>query len=331
VTTVGEIGEFPLIERIAAAVDGARLPAPSTGGFRLNLGIGDDAAAWTPARGTEVLTTDTVVEGVHFTRETVPWLDLGWRLWAANVSDVIAMGGVPLVGVVTLGLPGSLEVQAIDDLYAGMIEACGEYGTLIVGGDIVTSRDVFVTLALNGVCEGRVLRRDVARPGDVIGVSGPLGGSAGGLRVMSDHLAPNDALVAIHRRPKPRVSTGLALAEAGVTGAMDVSDGLIADLGKLCKASGVAATVRATDVPVEPSLYESFGAQEALLLALGGGEDYEVLFTGPREAVERAVEAIDGAGVIGEVTSGKAGDVRVIDKDGRKMALVATGWEHLGR
>ncbi len=330
-TTVGDLGEFPLIERVAKALERARLAPPTAGGFSLTLGIGDDTAAWTLGRGTEVLTTDTVVEGVHFTCATVPWRDLGWRLWAANVSDVISMGGVPLVGVVTLGLPGTLDVEAIDGLYEGMIKACRHYGTLVVGGDIVSSRGVFVTVGLNGVCEGPLLRRNVARPGDAVGVSGPLGGSEGGLRVLRDGLQPNDALVAIHRRPMPRISTGQALLDAGVTGAMDVSDGLVADLAKLCRASGVGALVTAIDVPVAAALRETFTDEEALLCALGGGEDYEVLFTGPREAVERAAAAIDGAAAIGEISDDTSGRVVVLGSDGNELNVSDAGWEHLGK
>jgi thiamine-monophosphate kinase len=329
VTTVGELGEFPLIERIATAIERASLAAPTAGGFELALGIGDDAAAWRLPRGVEVTTTDTAVEGVHFTRQTTSWADLGWRVWAANVSDVISMGAVPLVGVVTLGLPGSLDATAIDDLYVGMIEACHAYATLIAGGDIVSSRDVFVTVALTGVCEREILRRDAARPGHTVGVSGPLGGSAGGLRVMQRALSPNDTLLAAHRRPSPRVSTGQALLDAGVTGAMDVSDGLVADLAKLCRASGVGATIDSSRVPLASALHESFTEEEALLCALGGGEDYEVLFTGPPDAIERAVAAIDGAALIGEIVENTPGRVVVLGADGNELDVSDAGWEHL--
>ena len=328
-TTVGELGEFPLIERIGNMIERASLAAPTAGGFKLVLGIGDDAAAWSLARGVEVTTTDTAVEGVHFTQQTTSWADLGWRVWAANVSDVISMGATPLVGIVTLGIPGSLDVASIDDLYAGMIEACRTYGTLIAGGDIVSSRDVFTSVALVGVCEGALLRRDVARPGDLVGVSGPLGGSGGGLRVIQRGLISNDALLTAHRRPRPRVSTGQALLDAGVTGAMDVSDGLVADLAKLCRASGVAAKIDSARVPVAPALLETFSEEEALLCALGGGEDYEVVFTGPREAVERAVAAIDGAAVVGEIANGSAAGVVVLGADGNDLEVTNAGWEHL--
>ena len=329
VSTVGELGEFPLIARIAKAVERAGLAAPTAGGFRLHLGIGDDAAAWSLASGVEISTTDTMVDGVHLTAQTMSWTDVGWKLWAANVSDVTSMGATPLVGIVTLGIPASLDVSAIDDLYAGMLEACAYYGTLLVGGDIVRTRETFVTVALNGVCEGEVLRRDIARPGDVIGVSGALGGSNGGLLLLRAGGEAADALASAHRRPTPRVATGLALVTAGVTGAMDVSDGLVADLAKLCRASGVGATLHAPDVPVAMALYETFNDEDSLACALGGGEDYEVLFTGSREAVERAVAQIGGAQIIGEIVDDTAGRVRVLGADGVELEVSDAGWEHL--
>ena len=330
VSTVDELGEFALIARIAKAVERAGLTTPTAGGFALRLGIGDDAAAWSLAIGVEVATTDTMVEGVHFTAQTMAWADVGWKLWAASVSDVVSMGAVPLVGVVTLGIPGTLEVGAIDDVYVGLLEACAAYGTVIAGGDIVRSREVFLTVALNGVCEGELLRRDAARPGDAIGASGPLGGSNGGLRLLREGRQAPDALASAHRRPAPRVASGLALGAAGVTGAMDVSDGLVADLAKLCRASGVGARIDAASVPIAPALHEAFGEEEALACALGGGEDYEVVFTGSREAVERAVASIEGAAVIGEIVEDMTGRVRVRSADGTELEVSDAGWEHLG-
>ena len=240
------------------------------------------------------------------------------------------MGGTPLVGVVTLGLPSDLDVAAIDALYAGIIDACRHYGTTIAGGDIVRSRDVFASVTLSGVCDDEPLRRDKARVGYAIGVTGPLGASAGGLRVLLEGLAPNDALVAAHRRPIPRVASGMGLRQAGVTTAMDVSDGLVADIAKMCRASGVGATLFASNVPVAPALRESFTDEDSLLLALGGGEDYELVFAGEPAAVQRAVEAIDGAVVIGEITNDTSGRVRVLDASGDELTISNTGWEHLG-
>ena len=191
-STVIDIGEFGLISRLSAQVEEAHLVSPRIDGFELKAGIGDDAAAWT-ALGTAVATTDTMVEGVHFTRATIPWADLGWRVWAANLSDIAAMGAVPTVGIVTLGLPGDLPIQAIDELYRGMLEACRCYQTLIVGGDVVSSRDVFVTIAMHGVCEAEPLRRNAARPGDAVAVTGPLGGSRAGLQSLLRGIATSAA------------------------------------------------------------------------------------------------------------------------------------------
>ena len=146
---------------------------------------------------------------------------------------------------------------------------------------------------------------------------------------MQRALSPNDTLLAAHRRPSPRVSTGQALLDAGVTGAMDVSDGLVADLAKLCRASGVGATIDSSRVPLASALHESFTEEEALLCALGGGEDYEVLFTGPPDAIERAVAAIDGAALIGEIVENTPGRVVVLGADGNELDVSDAGWEHL--
>ncbi len=334
-TAVRDIGEFGLIERLAKQVADAKLEAPDFDGFRLHLGIGDDAAAWSLASGVEVFTTDTMVQDVHFTLETTPWADVGWKVWAANLSDIASMGGVPLTGVVTLGLPADLPIKAIDELYDGMLDACRCYRTLIVGGDIVGSRDVFIVVGLNGVCEGEPLRRSVARAGDAIAVTGPLGGSGGGLRVLQSggFTGPSaDSLVRAHRRPEPRVKEGRRIAAKGIRCAMDLSDGLLVDLGKLARASGVAARIEAELVPAAPALLDSY-PHTALVTALGGGEDYEVLFTGNRGLVERLVGEFRGAAVIGEIVSGEPGAVTVTDSDGDEMGIVsagsAAGWEHL--
>lgn len=304
---------------------------PTAGGFAALLGIGDDAAAWRPATGIEVATTDTVVEGTHFTRETAGWADAGWKLWAANVSDVAAMGGTPLAGLVTLGIPADLPVAAIDALYDGMIEACAGYGTYIAGGDIVGSPTVFVTVALTGVCAGEPVTRSAAKPGEVLAVSGPLGGSAGGLRVLQEGVAADaarDVLVRMHRRPEPSVQAGQALVNAGLRCAMDVSDGLVADVGKMALASGVGVTIEAWHVPQPPELATVF-PDDATELALTGGEDYRLLFTGSWGAVERAMASMPGAAVVGIVTEGVPGTVEVMDQTGAPVSLPQGGWEHL--
>ena len=331
-TTVGDIGEFALIDRIAALVAQARLESPSVAGFRVRLGIGDDAAAWRVGNGVEVFTTDTVVEGVHFTRQTIPWQDLGWKVLVANLSDVAAMGAAPLYAVVTLGLPADLPVTAIDDLYAGMLEACRAYKTQIVGGDIVSSPNVFCSVAMNGVCAAEPLTRSAARPGDVVAVTGPLGASAGGLQLLlagSDGQSPAaQALIRGHRRPEPRLEEGQRLLRAGVKCAMDVSDGLAADLSKLCRASGAGAKLYADHVPVAQSLREALPDQ-ARDLAIGGGEEYQLIFSGPRYLVERVLDELPEAAIVGEITADEPGEVRVEDENGQELTLPVQGWEHL--
>ena len=331
-TTVRHIGESALIERLAKRVADARLEPPELDGFELRTGIGDDAAVWRLEHGVTVTTTDTMVDGTHFTRETASWGDVGWKLWIANVSDVAAMGGTPLVGVVTLGLPSDTPVQAIDDLYDGMLEACRSYGTLLAGGDIVGSQTAFFTVAMSGACTEEPLTRSAGRAGDAVAVTGPLGASAAGLRLLRSGGSPaSDAersLVDAHRRPRARVDAGTRLVAEGVRCAMDVSDGLVADLRKLAQASGCGARVDAPAVPVGAALREVF-SDDAQALALGGGEDYELVFTGPAAVVGRAVAALPGAAVVGALIDSGPGAVTVVDARGAPVDIAAPGWEHL--
>ena len=294
---VSEVGEFGLIEILADMI-GPHSHQAGPCGFRLTLGIGDDTAAWQTPEATELSTTDTVVEGVHFTRETTPWFDLGWKLMTANVSDIAAMGGLPLYALVTLGLhgrtlglPPDTQVEDIRALYEGMLDMARKYEVAIVGGDIVRSPVAFITLSLNGAHSGKPMLRSTAKPGYQIGVSGYLGSSAGGLRILLDGLEVDLEAAAFlrqaHRRPEPHVEQGIMLSETGVDVAMDVSDGLLDDLGKLCAASGVGADVRSDAVPVHPLLARAF-PEQALDMALNGGEDYLLLFAAPPDLMSQS-------------------------------------------
>ena len=223
---VREIGEFGLIEMLAdmVAPGCSTATAKVTSGFRLTIGIGDDTAAWRCGDATELSTTDTVVEGVHFTRQTTPWFDLGWKLMAANVSDIAAMGGQPLYSLITLGLPPDTLVEDMRSLYEGMLELGRKYGVAIVGGDIVRSPALFVTLSLNGAHMGTPMRRSTAQPGYAVAVTGYLGSSAGGLHLMLEALEidgeASKFLRHAHRRPDPCVQQGQVLSQIGVTTAM---------------------------------------------------------------------------------------------------------------
>ena len=335
---ISDLGEFGLIELVQKWTRETDPPAGdgSTAVFRAVVDNGDDAAAVTFFRDqvTELYTTDTMVEGIHFTPETTPWRDLGWKAIATNVSDVAAMGGTPALALVTLGLPADTRVDDIRELYAGMAEICGEFGARVIGGDMVRSPVGFITVALTGIAVGKPMVRTSARPGHLVGVTGPVGGSAGGLRAILD--APEapgpeaDQLAITHRRPRPHVAEGQTLVANGVCSAMDVSDGLADDLGKLCSASGVAAVLWADRVPAEPALKSVF-ADDWLDLALYGGEDYVLLFTAPPEVMNAVIDQLPhSAAIVGEIVEGEPGTVTVLDADGNPRVRGGAGWDHFG-
>ncbi len=301
--------------------------------YRLVTPNGDDAAAVAFAGPVvELYTTDTMVDGIHFTASTTPWRDLGWKALASNISDIAAMGGDPSVALITLGLPPETLVDDVRALYQGMTDICRQFGACIVGGDMVRSPVAFVTVALTGIAAGTPMVRTAAQLGHLIGVTGPVGGSAGGLRQLLEGTAASAAepspLVTQHRRPHPHVSAGRTLVAAGVASAMDVSDGLADDLGKLCYASGVAATIFAHQTPVLPSLRAAF-PDDWLALALYGGEDYVILFTAPQDIMDVAMAALpEGAAVVGKITEGEPGAVTILDESGVQIPAAGGGWDH---
>ena len=329
---ISELGEFGLIQLVQQWTQAGH---PNPGAFPpaaycLAVPNGDDAAAVTFSNGvTELYTTDTMVDGVHFTAATTPWRDLGWKAIASNISDVAAMGGDPAVALVTLGLPPDTLVADLKELYAGMMEICGKYGARIIGGDMVRSPVAFVTVALTGIVSGLPMVRTAAEPGHLVAVTGPVGGSAGGLRQLLAGCAPAESELAMqHRRPHPHVAAGKALAAAGVRCAMDVSDGLADDLGKLCAASRVSGIIHADRVPAIAELKAAF-PNDWIDLALYGGEDYVLLFTAPQDIMEAAMRELPpGAAVVGEITEGEPGTVTVLNAAGSPMQRAGAGWDH---
>ena len=332
VSDLGEFGAIEILTGIATRERSGPDKAPPDE-YRLLVDAGDDAAAWSCGHGTELYTTDTVVEGVHFTRATTPWRDLGWKVMAANVSDIAAMGGLPLYALITLGLPPDTEMEDLESLYRGMVEMGNRYGVMVIGGDTVRSPVVFVTVGLTGSVQAGPLLRSTARPGDVVAVTGHLGSSAGGLEIMLKELTvgreSGEYLKAAHRRPEPCVSQGQVLCERGVRAAMDISDGLVDDLSKMCRASGVAARLDAGKVPVHPMLKEAF-PQRYVDMSLGGGEDYQLLFTAPPEIMDAALPMLPPpAATIGEILEGPSGRVTVVDPEtGKELETPHGGWDH---
>jgi thiamine-monophosphate kinase len=286
-----------------------RLAEPGVSKGAIVLGIGDDCAVYRPPGSPEDLlfTTDLLLEGTHFRRDTHRPQDVGWKALARGLSDIAAMGGSPRFCLVSLALPRGLGDGWVDGFYHGLLRLARRERTPLVGGDLGCSRRVVCDIVVCGaVPRGQALRRDGARPGDLIYVSGALGGSALGLaRKMGKSWRR-------HLAPEPRLSLGRQLRRWGATASMDLSDGLSLDLHRLCLASGLQAELSAP--PVFP------GA--SLAQALHGGEDYELLFTAPGARVPAAFQGI-GLTPIGIMQKGRAGAVRM---DGRPLA--PRGWDH---
>lgn len=335
---VRDLGEFELIDTLAKAISAPNWQNVLTleeSGLGMIRSIGDDAAAWRSAEGVRVFTADTMVEGVHFDLSYTGWHDLGWKALATNVSDVAAMGCAPSFATVTLGLRGDIPVEGLLEMYDGMMRLTEACGGAVVGGDIVKSPAFFISVALEGLARAgdeELLLRDKAQPGDCIAVTGNLGASAAGLKLMMEGvdesgLASYGFLRDAHNRPMPRVSEGEALASIGARCAMDISDGLVDDLGKLCRASGVGAQIHTQVIPVDDRLKATFPSSW-LNLALSGGEDYELLIAAPESAIHSAQRLISTPiTIIGEIVEAK-GSLIVLDAGGNPLNISAGGWDH---
>lgn len=277
-------GEFGLIERIRARA-GSRSDVV--------LGIGDDAAVlWVPPGQDLVVTTDTLVAGRHFPRATAA-RETGWKALAVNLSDLAAMGATPAWASLALTLP-RIDIAWLDAFVGGFMALARRHGVALVGGD-TTRGPLSVTITAQGfVPRGAALRRDGARPGDAIYVSGALGDAAAGLRVARGGLraAPASAARALRMRldhPQPRVALGLAL-RGIASAAIDVSDGLAQDLRHILQASGVGGAIEVDALPASRALRGAVAARAARRkLQLAGGDDYELCFTVPAARVGRLV------------------------------------------
>ena len=302
-----DIGEFGLIARIREAASGA---APLPEGV---TGIGDDCAVIPQRDGMSTLvSTDMLMEGIHFCLEEAEPYDLGWKSAAVNLSDIAAMGGRPTGCLAALALPPGLDSGWAGQFTAGFLDIAGRCHTPLLGGDTTGSPDrLSICVTVLGECPtGAELRRDGARPGDLICVTGPLGDSAAGLRLLGktgDHGSAGEderELIRRHWRPIPRITEGLALARTpGVHSAMDISDGIGSDMAHILEASAVGAEIDVQAIPISGELGRVAAARgwDAREMAIGGGEDYELLFTAESAALKGLAIPFH---VIGRITGG---------------------------
>lgn len=313
------MGEFELLARIRE-----RLPAP---GPRIRLGSGDDAAVTVPG-GATATSVDALVEGVHFRRDVAGPAQIGHKALAAALSDLAAMGAEPGEAYAVLGLPTDFGEGECMELLDGMAALAERTGTTLAGGDLTRARELFLAITVVGHAPRAedLVSRSGARPGDALVLTGRLGGGAAGLALLETDARVDpprggstlqSALVARQLEPEPRLAAGRALAAAGATAMIDLSDGLGGDAGHIAERSGVALRIEAAAIPRTEGLDATATAtgRDPWRLLLGG-EDYELLASVPPDRIEEAVAAVHETGeggltAIGEVLAGSGVEIRL--------------------
>ncbi len=323
---LAELGEFGLIGIFRRMLE--------KGGEGVSLGLGDDAAILD--LGGETLlayTTDMLLEGIHFDLNFTDAFSLGYKSLTVNLSDLAAMGGrAPSWAVLSVGIPSQLPIDTIEGLYQGLKQAADQYGCTLVGGDTVRSPDrLVINVALLGtVGRESLLRRGGAAPGNVLMLTGEVGSSAMGFAALVKKRGVKrkySHYVNKHLRPEPRLDISAGLRARGATAAIDISDGLLQDLEHICEESGVGAVLEVARIPFPEGAEEAAEAlgAELIPLALGGGEDYELLLAveaGRAEELERE----GTARTIGHFEEGTK--IRVLDAEGGEREMDSAGWDH---
>lgn len=333
------MGEFELLARIRE-----RLPQP---GQRIRLGSGDDAAITLPG-GATTTSVDALIDGVHFRREWSSLEQIGAKALAVALSDLAAMGAEPGEAYVVLGIPADLDEEGCLELLDGLSRVAAETGTTLAGGDVTRAPALSLAVTVVGHAEKAddLVTRSGARPGDALVVTGELGGAAAGLLLLRSstearsssvaHSATNSertaALIARQLEPVPQLKAGQALAKAGATAMIDLSDGLGGDAGHIASASGVGLRIDAAALPIAPGVAEVARAagKDPLQLAVSGGEDYELLAALPADQLDVATAAVGRAGGtkltrVGEVVAGEGVEIRLPDGG----LLEPTGFDQL--
>ncbi|ASS90004.1 MULTISPECIES: thiamine-phosphate kinase [Aeribacillus] len=303
----------------------------------LVVGIGDDAAVYTPNKGfQQIVCTDTMVEGVHFLRKTMEPFDIGFKCLAVNISDIAAMGGIPKYFLVSIAIPSRWHEKDLQSIYKGMADAAEKYKVDLIGGDTVSIADhLVITVTLIGEVErGKAQLRSSARPGDVVFVTGTLGDSAAGLHLLlnDEFNLPEDDyqyLVSRHRRPKPQVKAGRIISEVDRASLNDISDGIASELNEIADMSNVQIVVHKDLLPLSDSI-QLLPLEKQFEWAITGGEDFELVGTTSKHSFEVLKKKCEQEGIritkIGEVFEGSP-SVYLQEKNIRKR-LLSKGYNH---
>ena len=338
---LSQIGEFRLIDRIGKKI---RINPQ-----RVKVGIGDDAAVIKTSKDKLlIVTTDTLIENIHFNLKHITFFKLGFKALSVNISDVAAMGGYPTETLITLGLPNNFTVKAVDEIYRGIENLAKRYKIDIIGGDTTSSpKEIVISITLLGeVLEEELVLRSGARVGDLILVTGDLGASAAGLELLrkskvesrktsTSSVESLKVVIKKHLMPEPRVEEARVIAESKLaTSMIDNSDGLSRSLIEITRLSRVGARIWLEALPIrkETKLAARTLRKSELELALDGGEDYELIFTTPKNQAVKLSEMIQKktktkATVIGEIIPPKQG-IKVLESKGYEKNLKYRGYEH---
>ncbi|NOT55373.1 MAG: thiamine-phosphate kinase [Deltaproteobacteria bacterium] len=318
-----DLGEFPFLHRLRE-----RLPADP----RVLLGVGDDCAA-VALPGTTVLTTDAMIEGVHFRREWTTLTMLGAKAFAINASDILAMGGDPTFALLSLGVPQETEVEDLDAFFEGFLRAASDCGAALIGGNMSAAPCLMISVTLLGQTVHGVLARAGARVGDDVYVTGTLGDAALGLRMLQEGRsdAAAEQVKARFLCPTIRFAVSRELAARHLAHAMiDVSDGVLQDLGHLCAASRMGAVIDAPSLPLSES-YQTLLGKNQWNTALTGGEDYELLFTAAQDQRETIGQLAQTSHCpitrIGHIVA-QAEGLTVRGPDGTPLTVARAGFDH---
>lgn len=316
------MGEFELIRRYFASA------ACAAGGEAVALGIGDDCALLAPKAGEQLaISTDTLVVGVHFPADCDPFL-LGQRALAVSASDLAAMGAAPIGFTLALTLPQA-DPAWLEGFARGLNQKAQECALTLIGGDTTRGPLAMTVSVFGGVPAGQALTRAGARPGDLLCVGGPLGEAGGALPLVLGEMTAEPAiaepLLARYWSPQPQLDFGQAL-RGKASAALDISDGLLADCGHIARASGVALVIEADKLPPSPALDALLGAERALQLKLGAGDDYVLAFTLPAQHLPSLSANWPQLCVVGRVEAGSG--VRVLDGAGADITPRQGGYLH---